>query len=117
MDDMPRLYILLRTDLGLSLGKAVAQGAHAAEGAIALADPETLAAWAATGRTKITLALPNEAAWHRAVADAAAAGLPCAPVRDAGRTEIAPDTPTAIGIGPCRRTDLAGVLRHLRLLA
>jgi peptidyl-tRNA hydrolase len=44
MDDMPRLSILLRTDLGLSLGKAVAQGAHAAEGAIAPADPETLAA-------------------------------------------------------------------------
>lgn len=117
MDDMLRLYILLRTDLGLSLGKAVAQGAHAAEAAIAQATPEILAAWARTGRTKITLALPNEAAWRRALADATAAGLPCAGIRDAGRTEIAPDTPTAIGVGPCRRQDLPGVLRHLRLLA
>jgi PTH2 family peptidyl-tRNA hydrolase len=117
MNDMLCLYILVRTDLGLSLGKAVVQGAHAAEGAIALAPPETLAAWAETGRTKITLALPNEAAWRRAVADATAAGLPFAAIRDAGRTEIAPNTPTAIGVGPCRRADLTGVLRHLRLLA
>ena len=108
---------MLRTDLDLSLGKAAAQGGHAVECVLEQTTPEIRAAWIAGGRTKITLALPNEAAWRRAVADARAAGLPCAPIQDAGRTEIAAGTPTAIGVGPCRRTDLVGVLRRLRLLA
>jgi len=113
MDDTLRLSILQRTNLDLSPDKAVAPSGHVVERLLEQASPEIRAAWIAGRQTKVTLALPNEAAWRRAIVNARAAWLPCAPIHDAGRTGIAAGMPTAVGIGPYRWTDLAGVLRRL----
>jgi hypothetical protein len=81
-----RALFLLRADLGMTFGKAVAQLGHAA---------------LALGRDgPLEVRVAGEAAFARADRE-----LEIACVRDAGITEVAPGTITALGLAPAARPE------------
>ena len=119
-----KLVILVRSDLGMSVGKVAAQCSHAAVDA-ALGTPEAVRrAWdeqgqpiiVLQGETEQTMCADTCSVLSRLLANvvggsmwcerlelaqrARALQLPVWPIRDAGRTEVAPDTLTVMGIGP-----------------
>lgn len=127
--DELRMWVAVRTDLGISLGKMVAQACHCMCNLFAdvmLADPELMRAYVrgreagrpvSFGQAKIALRARNEHMLRRALAEARAAGIPCLEVEDEGRTEIPAGTLTAIAFGPAREGDLPGYLKGLRKLS
>jgi PTH2 family peptidyl-tRNA hydrolase len=92
--------VAVRSDLGLGTGKLAAQVAHAALNAADNADPAVRDRWLAAGGTKVVVKAPDEPTIRDLASEAQRAGLPFAVVDDAGRTQVAPGTTTAIGIGP-----------------
>lgn len=99
--------IAARGDLGIGPGKLAAQVAHASLLAYEQTDPDGRAEWKRGGQKKVVLRVEDERQLHELREAAVAAGLPAALVRDAGRTELEPGTPTAVAIGPAadRRID------------
>ncbi|MCB9780881.1 MAG: aminoacyl-tRNA hydrolase [Alphaproteobacteria bacterium] len=123
--------LLYRRDLQMRKGKIAAQCAHASLAvflrrqarAVAVAvddagqpldalDPATtlvlpltadMASWVRAGSAKVVLSVEDEAALLTAHRLAQEAGLPCALIRDSGRTEFGGvPTYTAVAIGPAR---------------
>lgn len=111
--------IVLRTDLGMSIGKMVAQACHACLGAVEEARKtrrEWLERWMETGQKKITLAVDSEEKIIQLYEKARRLGLPCFLVRDAGYTELPPGTITALGVGPAPEELVDKVTGNLPLL-
>ncbi len=101
------MLIVIRSDLGLSRGKLIAQGAHAAIGAyIVTLSASPLIPWAACGQRKIVASVDTEEDLLALEAAAKKAGLPHYLVRDYGLTEVGEGTVTALGIGPATDDDL-----------
>ena len=112
-----KLALLVRTDLGMARGKIAAQVAHAAVAAVlAAAGSPDCALWLAEGQPKVVLRVASGTELCQ-VADAArAAGLPVQVIRDAGRTQVPPGTPTCCAIGPAAAARLDPVTGGLSLL-
>lgn len=102
--------IIFRRDLPMSAGKMVAQGCHASVEACEVAPTFRLRSWRRTGLTKVVLSVPNEADLHTLHEKAVAMDLPCALIRDQGRTEVTPGSVTALAIGPGEIDTLTGSL-------
>ncbi|HSD87542.1 MAG TPA: aminoacyl-tRNA hydrolase, partial [Kofleriaceae bacterium] len=109
-------------------GKMIAQGAHASlavvlqrghvEGdAYAIELTEPLRTWL-TGRfTKVCVSVDSEAALDAVVARAREAGVPCAVITDAGKTEFhGVPTKTCCAVGPAWTEDVDAVTGELPLL-
>jgi len=123
-----KMWIAVRTDIRLSLGKGMTQAGHGYGNLFELARaalPEKMAAYAGaasdgglvdTGQAKITVAVKNEAALRRVHQEALAAGIPAILVEDEGRSEVEPGTPTVVAFGPALRDDLPKYLRGLQQL-
>jgi len=92
--------IVARADLGMGEGKLAAQVAHAALMAAGEADDRTRSAWQGEGQKKVVLQADGESQLFALAERADATGLPHAIVRDAGHTELDPDTVTALAVGP-----------------
>lgn len=84
-----RIYMVMRKDLNMRRGKEIAQACHAV---IGLGYSLDIA--------MITLQVDSEEKLLAIHADAEANGVPVCLIRDAGRTEVAPDTPTCLALGP-----------------
>lgn len=111
---MAKQVLVVRKDLGMRKGKMIAQGAHASlaallgacarseeGGEIVLRVPAALRPWVEGLATKIAVGVPSEEALLAVHQRAVAAGLPCALIRDAGRTEFkGVPTLTACAVGP-----------------
>lgn len=98
---MTKQVLVLRHDLNCRKGKIIAQGAHAAIGALKQASQEHIKQWEADGCTKICVYVPDESALLELSVAVSIAGLPAYLVQDAGRTEFHGElTYTALGIGP-----------------
>ncbi|RLG47705.1 MAG: peptidyl-tRNA hydrolase [Thermoproteota archaeon] len=111
--------IAVRADLPMSRGKLAAQVAHAACGASDLArerEPELWREWVLSGAKKVVVAVRSEEELLRVFEDARREGLPAFLVRDAGRTELPPGTPTAVAVGPHRSDLVDKVTGSLSLL-
>lgn len=108
--------LVLRTDLGMGKGKLVAQGAHVAVRACLLAPAVARETWMRDGEAKVALKVGGEEELVQVFERASAAGLPCAIVRDAGRTQIPAGTLTAVGIGPAEGDRIDAVVGELKLL-
>ncbi|GAA4706803.1 peptidyl-tRNA hydrolase Pth2 [Phytohabitans rumicis] len=111
--------IVVRRDLGMGAGKIAAQAAHAAVLGVEKAyrmRPAWVEGWRADGMPKVVLQVPGEAELADVCARAEAAGLPVAPVRDRGLTQVAAGTLTCVGIGPAAAPDVDAVTGDLRLL-
>lgn len=131
----PKQVIVLRRDLNVkNVGKLVAQGAHASLGGFlprattslipqedgsvllqARITPEQ-ASWFQDLSIKAVVGVEDETELHAIHAQALEAGLPCVLIEDAGFTEFAGPTLTAVGIGPAPAEQIDPVTRHLRLL-
>jgi len=114
---MIKQVLVLRKDLNMRKGKMVAQGAHAAIGALAKAKVEDIKKWEEDGCTKICVSVPDEIALLQLKLDAWVAGLPIYLVQDAGRTEFnGVATYTALGIGPASAELIDALTGKLSLL-
>lgn len=112
------MVLVVRNDLKMGKGKVAAQCAHAAVGAYMKAakkDKEALKKWAYTGQAKIALKVESEAELMAVVDSANKNGLITSLIRDAGRTQIAPNTKTVVGIGPASKDAIDRVTGHLKL--
>jgi PTH2 family peptidyl-tRNA hydrolase len=114
---MVKQVLVLRHDLQVRKGKLIAQGAHAAIGALRQAAPLDIKEWEKDGCTKICVHVPDEAALLELSLAVSVAGLPCYLVQDAGRTEFnGVATYTALGIGPARAEYIDKFTGNLPLL-
>jgi len=111
--------IVVRTDLGMGRGKTCAQVAHASLGAAELAMRQTeewYREWKRAGEKKVVLRGEGEEMLQQLYARAAAMGLPCFIVRDAGLTQLPPGTVTAVAVGPAPEELVDRLTGELKLL-
>ncbi|XP_026755015.2 peptidyl-tRNA hydrolase 2, mitochondrial-like [Galleria mellonella] len=114
-----KLVLVVRTDLNMSKGKIAAQCGHAAVGAFEKAqrkDPEGLKLWQFTGQAKIALKTDSVDEIKQIADNAKKMGLITSLIRDAGRTQIAPNSITVLGVGPAPKDIVDKVTGHLKLL-
>ena len=111
--------IIIRKDLGMGVGKTVAQGSHAS----LMSYLETVRSggkvaeeWIAAGEKKIVLKVDSEEVLRKLYEAFKYKKIPCALVSDAGLTELPPGTVTALGIGPWRSRDIDLFTSGLKLL-
>lgn len=113
---MVKQVIIVRKDLNMSMGKAIAQGCHACENAVQITQNCVLEDWYDSGSTKIVLGVKNLAALERIIKKAAEANLPRALITDAGRTEFSEPTVTCGAIGPAPAEEIDKITKRLQLL-
>ncbi|KAI8817178.1 peptidyl-tRNA hydrolase 2 mitochondrial precursor [Fimicolochytrium jonesii] len=101
-----KMVLVIRSDLQMSTGKIAAQASHATLGTYKAANGnETtkrwLAEWEIAGQKKVALRVDSEEALMQLRKLAREKGLPEKLVRDAGLTQVASGSATALGIfGP-----------------
>jgi len=113
-----KMCILMRNDLNMTKGKAAAQACHAVLATYKEAlkrDPSILEAWERTGQAKVTLRVESEEEMMDLVKRAREMGLTAQYIRDAGRTQLAPNTTTVAALGPAPKNLLDLVTGHLKL--
>lgn len=114
-----KLVLVVRTDLSMGKGKIAAQCGHAAVGAYEKAlklDPEGLKVWKMTGQAKIALKTDSVDEIKQIADNAKKMGLITSLIRDAGRTQIAANSITVLGVGPAPKDVIDKVTGHLKLL-
>jgi len=130
MERIAKQVIVMRKDLGMRKGKMIAQGAHASlkvlvdAGALdaehtTFAMPLTpaAAAWLGGRFTKVCVSVDSEAALEAIVEQARAAGVPCALIVDAGKTEFhGVPTKTCCAVGPAWSDEVDAITGGLALL-
>jgi PTH2 family peptidyl-tRNA hydrolase len=109
--------IVVRKDLKMSKGKMSAQSAHASTDAVLKTHKDIISAWRSQGMKKVILGVENEKELLKIRQDAEDSGIIVAIIADAGRTELAPGTVTAIGIGPDDEEKIDRVTGHLKLIS
>ncbi|MCD6227383.1 peptidyl-tRNA hydrolase [Candidatus Micrarchaeota archaeon] len=115
---MMRQVIIVRTDLNMKRGKIAAQASHAAVTAMLKTEkiaPEVVKQWLKEGQKKVVLKVSSEKELIN-IYKIVSKSVPAVVIRDAGRTQIAPDTVTCIGIGPWYDDILDKLTSHLKLL-
>ena len=126
--------IVLRKDLNMRKGKMVAQGAHASmkvffdRKQIHRAHNDDVAymhigmdlemfEWVEGSFAKICVSVSSEEELLEVYRNAKDAGLPCALVKDSGKTEFnGVPTHTAVAVGPARSHVIDKITGHLTLL-
>ncbi|MCK4269737.1 MAG: peptidyl-tRNA hydrolase Pth2 [Methanogenium sp.] len=108
--------LIIRNDIKMSCGKKCAQLAHAAVGAYEHADKTTRKKWYNEGMKKVALKANSLRELYEIKTLAENAGISTSLITDAGMTEIAPGTVTALGLGPAKSEDLDRITGDLRLL-
>lgn len=118
-----KLVIVMRHDLSMRMGKAVAQGGHAAmmflvHGLLSGDDlTETEITWfQESAMKKICLRVESEQELLDIEQRALAAGLKAYMVMDAGLTEFAGPTRTCLAIGPDEDVKIDAITGNLKLL-
>jgi PTH2 family peptidyl-tRNA hydrolase len=110
--------IIIRSDLEMSKGKAVAQGAHASLMGFfeaERADRNVTKKWLEQGEKKIVLKTESEESLIKLYNAFKYKKVPCALVADAGLTELPPGTKTALGVGPWMSEELDDITGRLKL--
>lgn len=113
------MWLAVRQDLDLSPGKLAGQSGHAFGRLYLTAmsiDIHKFKTYLEHNEPKIVVKAANEAALLRVQEEATKAGIPCQLIRDAGRTELEPETATVCAFGPTTREDLPSFLRRLQLM-
>lgn len=131
----PKQVIIIRRDLDMSIGKAIAQGAHASVAAVQQGsfvstlsdDPsfvdylcielkEDIEEWSNGSHTKIVLGVDSEEEMLDLYSKAQNAGLRRSIIKDEGRTELRGQNYTAMAIGPADPEKINAITGHLKLL-
>ena len=107
--------IVARADLNMGPGKLAAQVAHASLSAYEYAEETARREWKRGGQKKVVLKVGSERELFEVHETAKAAGLPTGLIRDAGHTQLDPDTPTAVAIGPAAESAIDEITGSLSL--
>ncbi|XP_037823802.1 probable peptidyl-tRNA hydrolase 2 [Lucilia sericata] len=114
-----KMVLVVRNDLKMGKGKVAAQCGHGAVGAYQKAVrkmPSVVRAWENSGCAKIALRVESEAEMMAIKRAAEARNLNTCLIRDAGRTQIEPNSKTVLAIGPAAVEAIDQVTGHLKLL-
>lgn len=104
-------------------GKLAAQAGHAYTDALCEAldtDPERFWSYRRNGigGSKVAVLAKNEAALHRALAEARSAGIPASLITDEGHVLLPHFTGakiiTALGLGPCTKAECRHITKRFR---
>ena len=114
-----KMCIVIRTDLGMSVGKMIAQACHAAVEASEEAKRVNHSAWRRwrdEGAKKVALEAEGEDELNELVERAETLDIVAVTIEDRGLTEVPPGTVTALGLGPDLSSRLDKVTSSLPLL-
>ena len=92
-----KLVLVVRKDLNMSIGKTVAQTTHAI---MRNPDLKPYDGLIDSGHVCITCSVKSEQKLYNLAERAKEVGIPCYIQVDSGRTEVAPQTPTVMALGP-----------------
>ena len=106
--------MVLRSDLEMSEGKKIVQACHASLGAFEKTSEKVLEGWRGSGMKKVTVAVEGSEELLDIFEAAKEKNLPAYLVKDAGKTELDPGTPTCVGIGPGISEQVDKVTGHLK---
>ena len=112
---MYKQAIVLRKDLKMGIGKAIAQACHASLGAYKKASPIVKKKWEEAGSKKVVLKVRSEKELLELYEKAEKKRIPCFLVKDAGLTQLEPGTITALAIGPAKEEVVDEITGHLKL--
>lgn len=111
-----KLVLVVRRDLNMGVGKIAAQCSHAAVSAYQKSGKYMLFRWYLNGYKKVVLSCPDEQAMNNIKKQASDLRLLTTLVRDAGLTEVEPNSTTVLAVGPGNEEVVDQVTRHLKLL-
>ena len=115
-----KMVIVVRNDLKMSIGKTAAQVGHAVLGAYQRSMNKNALLvnnWQNfSGQAKIVLQVNSEKELNDIEDNAKKNGLVNCLIRDAGRTEVEPNTPTCCAIGPDIVSNIDKITGNLKLL-
>jgi PTH2 family peptidyl-tRNA hydrolase len=117
MSELKQVF-LVRSDLRMGKGKAAAQCCHAAIEAYERAKeewPEWVKAWKMQNQAKVVLRVSSEKELI-SFYNMLKGKFPSALVRDAGRTQLEPNTATCLAAGPAPADKLDNITGKLKLL-
>lgn len=113
------MILVVRNDLKMGKGKIGAQCGHAAVGAYqncVRRFPNLVRRWDESGSAKIAVKVESEADLMTVFKAARDRNLNTCLIRDAGRTQIAPNSKTVLAIGPAPVREIDQITGHLKLL-
>lgn len=111
--------IVVRKDLHMDLGKLISQACHACLEASEEAKKSSLKTWKiwhGEGAKKIVVKVNSLEELLELEGNAERLGIPKALIVDRGLTQIPPNTPTALGIGPGKEATIDRLTGGLKLL-
>lgn len=114
-----KMILVVRNDLKMGKGKIGAQCGHAAVGAYqncVKRFPQLVRRWDDNGSAKIAVKVDSEEEMMSVFKAARDKNLNTCLIRDAGRTQIAPNSKTVLAIGPASSHEIDQVTGHLKLL-
>lgn len=112
------MCIILRTDLGMSVGKLISQASHAAVDASEAAKKLNHRAWIKwrnEGAKKVALEVESLEELEEVVEKAEELDIVNVIIQDRGLTEIPPGSVTAVGLGPDLSVKMDKVTGSLKL--
>lgn len=115
MSKKPKMVICIRTDIGMTAGKAAAQAGHGVAELMLGARPEGFNDWLSSGMKKVVLQIDSEAKFDDIVIKAIRAGIPVVAIADAGLTQLDPGTKTVVALGPATEQKMKKVVGSLKL--
>jgi len=113
---MYKQVIVIRKDLGMSVGKIAAQACHASLGAFKKASRSKIKRWEEDGEKKVIVCVESKEEILKLYEKTKKEKISCFLVEDAGLTELKPGTITALGIGPDEEEKIDKITGNLRLL-
>ena len=111
--------LVVRKDLKMGIGKMIVQACHASIEASEQAkrrDPRLWARWRDEGGKKVAVKVLSLEELMALKKKCISYHLPVALIIDRGLTQIPPNTPTALGIGPASEAKIDKVAGALKLL-
>jgi PTH2 family peptidyl-tRNA hydrolase len=111
-----KFVVVVRKDLGMGVGKIAGQVGHACS-SVVWENPDYVANWFRYGnQKKAILKVQSESELIEIIKKAQAYGIVTTVIRDAGKTQIEPNTMTCCGFGPDSSSKLDRLSGHLKLL-
>jgi len=108
--------IIIRNDVKMGKGKAMAQACHASVAAFNKSSFFAKRLWLAEGMKKVVLKTNSKKEFYEAVSRARKEKVVFEIIKDAGKTQIKSGTVTALGIGPDNEEKIDKITGKLKLL-
>ncbi|KXA98399.1 peptidyl-tRNA hydrolase [candidate division MSBL1 archaeon SCGC-AAA259I09] len=111
--------IVVRSDLGMSVGKIAVQVAHASLSAAENArdeNPGWFENWISEQQKKVVVEVSSEEDLKELKEEAEKLEIPNKLIQDAGLTELPSGTSTALGVGPAPNKEVDKITGDLKLL-